>query len=84
MIKYGLDWIDKTWTGLTKKNGLMKDTLTLSRTLGHVSDLAPLQPSQILSCPVQPKTSVFHLKENTSQRGQSDTYGENQETKILI
>ena len=36
MIRHGLDWISKTWTGLIKhgliKHGLMKDTLQDTKT----------------------------------------------------
>ena len=50
------------------KHRLIKDTLKLSHTLGHGSDLASLQPSQILSYPFSPK-QAFNLKENITQRG---------------
>ena len=56
MIKHGLKK-----HGL-RKHGLIEDTLKLSHTLGHVSELAPLQPSQILSYPFSLKQAFLTLK----------------------
>ena len=52
-------WIDRTWINKTWTYRTLSNSLT---TLGHVRDLAPLQPSLTLTYPFSPKQAFLTIK----------------------
>ena len=52
-------WIDRTWINKTWIYRTLSNSLT---PLGHVRDLAPLQPSQTLTYPFSPKQAFLTIK----------------------
>ena len=75
LIKHGLIKHGLIKHGLIK-HGLIKDVLKLSHTLGHVSELAPLQPSQILSYPFNPKQAFLTLIKKTHHNADKGKFTE--------